>query len=455
MSMNELAMRAGYSRQFVSQIFSSEQLGSDEAIAALDRCLHGGGVLIDLHRAARQEQVDMRREHLATPHKSRADDVPSDTKTHIAREQQEWLEIRRAAGARGRELSELAAWLYPADLRGPGGHVLTPPGWLLHTPIELDDVTLIRSRGQWPRPKLDHHRSVLPLADDGTRYASYSRAVRDLVRPRLLENRPSYRLLDVTRDSGLKLTFGMTSFFETFDVKQSIAHEFKAAWRASHGGVPDWQDLPIRRTLGIELNPTKLLMSPGISTLTLRRGRSGQHRFVLHERDGGKVADGGGLCHVMPAGEFQPSSLSPVDIERDFSLWRNIAREYAEEFLGTPERDGFDTEPQDYMDSDPYRALSIARTAGRLRVYHYGLVIEPLELGALQLTVAVVDERTFDDLFGAMVETNDEGHVVRASGRADLPFTAEAIDRLSPRLSGSALTLLQLAWRDRHLLLPE
>jgi hypothetical protein len=247
----------------------------------------------------------------------------------------------------------------------------------------------------------------------------------------------------------------MTSFFETFDVKQSIAHEFKAAWRASHGGVPDWQDLPIRRTLGIELNPTKLLMSPGISTLTLRRGRSGQHRFVLHERDGGKVADGGGLCHVMPAGEFQPSSLSPVDIERDFSLWRNIAREYAEEFLGTPERDGFDAEPQDYMDSDPYRALSIARTAGQLRVYHYGLVIEPLELGALQLTVAVVDERTFDDLFGAMVETNDEGHVVRASGRADLPFTAEAIDRLSPRLSGSALTLLQLAWRDRHLLLPE
>jgi transcriptional regulator with XRE-family HTH domain len=40
------------------------------------------------------------------------------------------------------------------------------------------------------------------------------------------------------------------------------------------------------------------------------------------------------------------------------------------------------------------------------------------------------------------------------AGRAEAwPFTAEAIQRLDPRLSASSLTLLQLAWRDRKLLL--
>ncbi|HEY4004411.1 MAG TPA: XRE family transcriptional regulator, partial [Pseudonocardia sp.] len=61
---------------------------------------------------------------------------------------------------------------------------------------------------------------MLPLTDRGERYASYSRAVRDLVRPRLLENRLSYRLVGIRSNPGLELTFGSTTFFEAFDVKQ-------------------------------------------------------------------------------------------------------------------------------------------------------------------------------------------------------------------------------------------
>jgi hypothetical protein len=90
---------------------------------------------------------------------------------------------------------------------------------------------------------------VLPLTDRGERYASYSRAVRDLVRPRLLENRLSYRLVGIRSNPGLELTFGSTTFFEAFDVKQSIAHEFKAAWLDSGGSIPGWQDLPLRSSI--------------------------------------------------------------------------------------------------------------------------------------------------------------------------------------------------------------
>ncbi|MBP2323935.1 hypothetical protein JOF56_004320 [Kibdelosporangium banguiense] len=154
---------------------------------------------------------------------------------------------------------------------------------------------------------------------------------------------------------------------------------------------------------------------------------------MLHERDGGKVADGGGLCHVMPAGEFQPSSVAPADVREDFSLWRNIMRDFSEEFLGNPEHDGGGSIV--YTDDEPFRSFEQARAAGAFRLWHYGLVLKPLELGAIQLTVAVIDDSTFDQLFADMVTTNDEGRIVASKG---IPITGEAIERLNPRLSASA-----------------
>jgi hypothetical protein len=223
------------------------------------------------------------------------------------------------------------------------------------------------------------------------------------------------------------------------------AHEFKASWLRSGRSIPDWADLPLRRAITDVFDPGLLVMSPGISTLTIRHSRSGEHRFVLHERDGGKVADGGGLSHVMPAGEFQPSSVEPANIQNDFSLWRNIMREFSEEFLGNPELASID-----YANQEPFLSFELAKAAGEFRLWHYGLVMEPLELGAIQLTIAVIDDSTFDRLFATMVDANDEGQVMVGCG---IPFTGEAIERLNPRLSASALTLLQLAWRDRSLLL--
>lgn len=372
--------------------------------------------------------------------------------TRVRSSQDEWLRVRNAPGVRGRELTELAAWLYPESQRGPGGHVLTGHGWLLDEPIELTQVRLSWAESP-PAPSLVPVDHVLPLTDRGHRYTTYSRAVRDLVRPRLLENRLSYRLLGVKIGPALEMTFGMTSFFETFDVKQSVAHEFKAAWLAADRSIPGWEALPLRVALGDPFDPHGFVMSPGISTLTIRRARDGDHRFVLHERDGGKVADGGGLCHVMPAGEFQPSSVDPTDVHNDFSLWRNIMREFSEEYLGNPEHDGSSPQPIDYAAEEPFRSFEQFRASGSFRLWHYGLAIEPLELGAVQLTVAVIDEVAFDELFANLVRTNDEGEVVGGQGRADLPFTGEAIERLNPRLSASALTLLRVAWRDRaHLL---
>lgn len=459
LSDNKLAVKVGYSRQYVS---GAQKVGKNlpalNLVAALDNALGAGGQLIALHARAKQEQLRLRERITAQPiSPSVQSNSPSmrgaALTEYVQSSQEQWLRVRNAPGVRGRELTELAAWLYPDSQRGPGGHVLTGPGWLLDEPVELDDVHLLWSDTQPSAPILAPVDHVLPLTDRGNRYTNYSRAVRDLVRPRLLENRLSYRLLDVQASGNLKLTFGTTSFFETFDTKQSVAHEFKAAWLAADRSVPDWDALPLRAAIGDPFDPDRLVMSPGINTLTIRRSRDGDHRFVLHERDGGKVADGGGLCHVMPAGEFQPSSVDPTDVYNDFSLWRNIMREFSEEFLGNPEHDGNSPQPIDYANEAPFRSFEQCRDAGSFRLWHYGLAIEPLELGAVQLTVAVIDDHAFDKLFADLVHTNDEGRIVGGNGRTDMPFTGEAIERLNPRLSASALTLLRIAWRDRALLL--
>ncbi|WP_197288302.1 hypothetical protein [Nocardia sp. NRRL S-836] len=403
----------------------------------------------------REQQGDTQESFAKTAGGGANTTADADIAGHVRKSQQEWLRVRHAASNHGCQLSELAAWLYPPGQRAPGGHVLTGPGWLLDEPVALDSVHLTFSDAGHPTPGLGPTDHVLPLTSRGDRYSSYSRAVRDLVRPRLLENRRSYRLLDVSTDNGLALTFGTTTFFEVFDIKEYLSHEFKAAWLAARGPAPDWADLPLRASIGDPFDPERLLMSPGISTLTIRKDNCGEHRFMMHQRDGRAVADGGGMCTVMPSGEFQPSSLAESDLHNDFSLWRNIMREYSEEFLGNPEHDGAGARSIDYAREEPFRSFEQARAGGRFRLWHYGLVMDALTLGVSQRTVAVIDGDVFDRLFSGLVAVNDEGLVVGEAGRTGFPFTGEAIDRLERRLSASSLTLLRMAWRDRQLLLQD
>jgi hypothetical protein len=69
-----------------------------------------------------------------------------------------------------------------------------------------------------------------------------------------------------------------------------------------------------------------------LSTLTLRRDRTtGAATFPLHRRDGATVGHAGGLYQVLPVGVFQPVGEELWNAENDFSLWRSILRELAEE----------------------------------------------------------------------------------------------------------------------------
>src|SRR5262249_30562367 len=137
------------------------------------------------------------------------------------------------------------------------------------------------------------------------------------------------------------------------------------------------------------------------------------------------VAVAGGMLHVMPCGIFQPSSLHPAALEADFSLWRNMMREYSEEFLGNPEHGGGGN-PADYT-APPLVAFDQVRDAGQVRVHCLGMGLDALTLFGEILTVAVFDADAYDHLFVNMVDANDEGIVVKngRSGTSALPLTEQ------------------------------
>src|SRR5205807_1658986 len=132
-----------------------------------------------------------------------------------------------------------------------------------------------------------------------------------------------------------------------------------------------------------------------IDTLTIRKSPTGSPSIVLHRRDAANVSVAGGLLHVMPAGMFQPSSIVPEAQRADFDLWRNIMREYSEEFLGHAEHGG-DGAPIDYNAAEPFRTLNAARRDGRIRVYCLGVAVDALTLAVEILTVAVYDDDVYD-----------------------------------------------------------
>jgi len=163
------------------------------------------------------------------------------------------------------------------------------------------------------------------------------------------------------------------------------------------------------------------------------------------------------MYHVAPAGAFQPAALAPAHQANDFCLWRNIQREFSEEFLGNSEHDGNSVDPIAYDIDEPFASFERARQSGDFRVAACAMVIEPLTLWVELLTVAIIEAPVFDALFSGMVAVNEEGAAVSTeAGRptVGIPFTEAARERLrSEALSPISRACIELAWRYRYQLL--
>jgi hypothetical protein len=385
--------------------------------------------------------------------------------TEVAAESaQRWRDVRAVLTASRHELGRVAARLYPDLLRLGTADLLCREEWLPPAPLGLDDLPVTWAGGPpggdggqvRPTGRYDGASAqVRPLRPDGGRYASYTDAVAALDRPVLFENRPCYRLLDARLAAPPGLRIGETSYFEGVDLGHAVAHELAAAWERS-GDAVRMTDLPLRAQAG---DPCALARRPAlvaVTTLTLRRDAAGGASFVLHWRDPAKVNHGGGLYQVMPVGLFQPVTAAAAALRHDLSLWKSMAREFSEEFLGTPEDYQTSGGLLDYEGWPFYHRLTAARREGRLSVHCLGLGVDPLTFATDVLAVAVFDAPLFDAEFARLVALNAEGRVITGGGPAGIPFTAETVARLTggrEPLQASGAAVLNLAWDHRaHLL---
>jgi transcriptional regulator with XRE-family HTH domain len=395
-------------------------------------------------------------------------DPPPMLEDRVQASQRQWVLTRKGLNQHRIELSrEAARWHRSCQCVGRST-LLTRPSWTPAAPVEFGRVELDWSDEQTPsalRGSEHEARGARPLTSGEQRYARYVHAVRDLDPPRLFENRLSFRLrtVDCSQPGQARLGFGMTTYFDAVDVCETLAHEVAAAYvsflpdgfEVRH---PAGRRLPFRKLVGNPLDLDHRLVGASIDTLTIRRSGSSAS-FVLHQRDASRVAVAGGMYHVMPAGVFQPSSMATAAQTADFDLWRNVMREYSEEYLGNLEHDGNASAVIDYDQQEPFRSLNAAVRGGKVRVFFLGVGLDPLTLWGEILTAAVFDDDAFDELFGSMLDHNHEGTVVRVAHPSKaahyVPFTEERVDQLveTEPLAPAAAACLELAWRDREALL--
>jgi hypothetical protein len=325
---------------------------------------------------------------------------------------------------------------------------LSTPLWLPHEPIPLDRIKLQYTHAEefdgitGAEPIIQR---LLPTRADGTRYRSYSDSVAALAAPAIFENRPTYRLLRADLQSNPYMVFGSGHYFDGIDVGDAVAHEFTAATLSEIAT----QDL--RTTIGDPCNPARRLMNAAISTLTLRWDRAaGAVTFPLHRRDGDRVGHAGGMYQVLPVGVFQPAGEEPWNTTNDFSLWRCVIRELAEELRGGTEDYDIHRGPIDY-DAWPFaHQLTRALDTAQVHAFCLGIGVDPLTFATDILTVITIDAPLYDELFGEIADANTEGSITLA-----VPFTAQTVQRYAsdePTQAAGA-GLLRLAWRHRSILL--
>ena len=369
-----------------------------------------------------------------------------------------WRQVRAVLTANRPELSRVAVSLYPGLLRvGPTG-LLSRAEWLPGAPLGLDDLPLAWVE-QSPPPALDLtgpvSAHVRPVDETGRRYASYAGAVGALDRPALFEDRPCYRLLGAALTGPRALRLTRTSYFAGMELGHSVAHELAAAWDESRDGL-SMARLPLRALAAdpCALDHRRSLCA--VTTLTLRRTAGGEASFVLHWRDPAKVNHAGGMYQVMPVGLFQPATGAAAAVPHDLSLWKCMAREFSEEFLGTSEDYETTGGLLDYDRWPFYHRLTQARQAGRLAVFCLGAGVDPVTFATDILTVAVFDSAEFDAAFGGLVALNAEGRVITGGEAKGIPFTEDTVARLvggAEPMQASGAALLHLAWQHRRHLL--
>jgi len=296
-------------------------------------------------------------------------------------------------------------------------------------------------------------KSMMPYSKTGFKYDLYTDAIEALDKPKLFINRESYRLEKISTQNGVPhLSLSVGKYFDHLNIGEVLAYESARQVKIPQLSVGGKN---MRKKIG---DPYQLLtrhVIPGIDTLTIRKEES-KNTFFMLKRSSLNVATGMTSCHVIPAGEFQPSSRSPVSLREDLDLWRNIMREYSEEFLGYEEYYGEAGFTVDY-DSEPFQSFNDALDKGQLECYYLGFGMDPLTLKGEILTVCIWEAEVFDAIFANIKWENEEGKIIgnnvdkKNNHLYGMPFNKEYIDQyIEDNTIPAGMACLRLVWKYRN-----
>jgi hypothetical protein len=266
-----------------------------------------------------------------------------------------------------------------------------------------------------------------------------------LAAPAVFENRPTYRLVDADLASAddPRLVFARGRFFDSVDTGGPAGFEYAAAELGLAGRAAAY-----RAAFADPTDLRRRSSAMATSALTLRHDRAtGTASFPTHYRDPALVGHAGGLYQVIPVGIFQPSGEAPWNEANDFSLWRGLLREYAEELLGADEDYGSEDAPIDYASWPLAKAMTDGLADGSVRAYCLGLGTDPLTFALDLLAAVVIDAPVYDELFRGLVASNAEGRVIRPRP-FDPPSVAELLTGAPIQAAAEALLTLALTHRD-------
>jgi hypothetical protein len=363
--------------------------------------------------------------------------------------ERDWLRVRSYLQEYRYDLAVAAANDYPPGAKVDGTPLLTTPGWRPSGPVPLRDISLTlrpadSSLSATAAVLADRAALLLPERADGTPYCRYSEAMAELAAPSVFENRFTYRLTDADLSGSVpRLEFTRGRYFDGIDTGEAAAHEYAATWLG-------YRPAGLRSAIGDPVDLDRRPVNLAITTLTLRLDRSaGRASFLLHWRDPAKVGHAGGLYQVIPVGMFQASGEAAWNERPDFSLWRCMIREFAEELAGHPEDYGNENGPIDYEAWPFAQHMTGALDSGQIRVWCLGLGADPLTYATDLLTVAVIDSDVFDGLFGSP-QCNAEGNVLAAR-----EFGSQVVEQTVTRepMQAAGAAVLRLAWLHRQMLI--
>jgi hypothetical protein len=376
-------------------------------------------------------------------------------------------DLRKLQRTRRRSYSDIAARL-PRYRKGTlafqHASLLAELSWVPANPIQIatpkddladDDQTFITTFGEKSEKSFlsgDHQepevssriRKLLPSLS-GMGPVSLSKAILQIERPdeERFQSRPCYSLTNVSSDSQTRvsLSFRKAYYFDYIDCGELLALElirefyffgdsdkgemFKAVARnATTCRLDSTLDkkLKLRSLLGDWRLLARRPSVAGVNVLTVFVDeKSNSATFPMMSR-ASTVGSAGGAFHVIPAGEFQPTSDASTDWEKHCTLWQTILRETAEEILLVPEAETHSKQMEELAKIEPIASMLSLVRANEWKAYYLGIGVDALTLKPEILVVSIINQQRFSVAFkkylpdGKLPKKDSEGDVHRTGG---------------------------------------